>query len=101
MTRRPTLLGDVAELRNVLSAMGEWEAAGEGLDSAQDRRRFVDHLDEDTADELAGLALTNLARAVLQAKAAADETQPTSQETFPAPPAQRSWQRYGHRPVAA
>ncbi|GII22562.1 hypothetical protein [Planosporangium mesophilum] len=69
MIKTPTLLADVAQLRGVLRAMDAWETAGGDLTSVDDRRRFVASLDNDTADELDGLALTRLARLVRAAKA--------------------------------
>ncbi|NJC73917.1 hypothetical protein HC031_30015 [Planosporangium thailandense] len=73
MTKKPTLLADVAELRNVLSAMDVWEAAGGELGTEKGRRSFVDGLTPDVADELAGLALTGLLRTVLAERGRPEE----------------------------
>jgi hypothetical protein len=84
MTRKPTLLADVAELSNVLRAMDEWEAASGDLHSADGRRCFVNHLDDDAAEELAGLALTNLVRRVLEEKVTEGETGTLGEDTYAA-----------------
>jgi hypothetical protein len=102
MTKRPTQLADVTELSNVLRAMDEWESAGGDLDSAHGRRRFVDGLGDDAADELAGLALTTLARTVFEAqKVAAGETRRPGRDTHPAAPDLGTWPRREYRRAAA
>jgi hypothetical protein len=101
MTNRPKLLADVAELSNVLRAMDNWEASGGDLNSARGRRCFVDGLDNDAADELAGLALTGLLRRVLEEKAAAGEGCTPGEDTYPAALSLGSRPRYGRRRVAA
>jgi hypothetical protein len=101
MTNRPKLLSDVAELSKVLRAMDEWEAAGGDLNGARDRRRFVDGLDNDAADELGGLALSGLVRMVLAEKVSAGERCKPGQDSFVAAPDLGSRPRYGYRRVAA
>jgi hypothetical protein len=107
MTNRPRLLADVAELRKVLRAMDEWETAGGDLDSAHGRRRFVDGLDDDATDELAGLALTDLARTVFEErmafeeKATAREARGLGGDACPRTPDLGSWSRHGRSRVAA
>jgi hypothetical protein len=104
MPKRATLLTDMTELRNVLHAMDAWETAGGDLTSAHDRRCFTDGLDEDAADELAGLALTRLARTVFNEKAKTRKTDMPSGDTgdtYLAAPDPVYVPRQGHRPMAA
>jgi hypothetical protein len=102
MTKRPTLLADVTELSNVLRAMDEWEAMGGDLNSAHGRRRFVDGLDDDATDEVAGLALTALVRRVFEEKkVAAGERGGPGRDTYPAAPGFAPRPRQGSRRVAA
>jgi hypothetical protein len=100
MTRRPTLLADVAELGTVLRTMDQWEATGGDLDTAHGRRRFVDDLDADTLDELAGQALTGLLRRVLAEQSVAGESNGFSEEIHQAAPDRHSWPKQGRRRTA-
>lgn len=99
MTQTATALTEVIGLRRVLHAMDDWEATGGDLTSADGRRRFVDGLDADTADELTGLALAHLAHVVSAEKA--KTTKPVvSSGDRQATPDTVSVPRQGHRPAA-
>jgi hypothetical protein len=100
MKRRPTLLANVTELSTVLRAMDAWEAAGGELGTTHGRRRFVEDLDADALDGLAGRALTGLLRRVLAEKAGSGETNRFGDESHPAVPDSPSWPRQGQRRTA-
>jgi hypothetical protein len=98
MTKRPTLLADVTELRNVLHAMDAWGTASGDLTSTNGRRRFVD---DNATDELSGLALTRLARMVFTEKARTAETRMPGDDTSPAAPDPVRVPRQGYRQLTA
>ncbi|MGC9668652.1 hypothetical protein ACNTMW_19105 [Planosporangium sp. 12N6] len=101
MTDKPTLLADVAELRNVLRAMDDWESTDGDLTRAQDRERFVAGLDDDAAYELDGLALAGLARLVRAEQAAAAPVRPLVEDRRTPVPDLNSWMRQRRPRVAA
>jgi hypothetical protein len=101
MTKRPTLLADVTELHNVLRAMDAWETASGDLTSPEERRHFVGGLDDDATDELAGLALTRLARLVFETKAETEKTHMPGDHTDSAAPDPACVPRQAHRRPAA